>query len=183
MFKEEILENERRRDIYQVLAKSPGLHFRELQRRLQFPLASLEYHIDYMVRKKIIFGEKEGRYKRYYVQPLDSEDKKVLSALRQKRMREIVLVILASKKAKYQFLEDFFQLPRSTLSFYIRYLVENNILVKDKVGYENIYTIKDEDRVARVLTAYKSSFLDELVDKALNIWMETHFYKERISST
>jgi predicted transcriptional regulator len=89
-----------------------------------------------------------------------------------------VLIILANGKAKYQLLADQLKLSHSTLSSYLKYLVSNNILVKDKIGYENLYTIRDEDRVAKVLTAYKPSFLDRLVDNALDIWMETHFHKE-----
>jgi len=131
-----------------------------------------------MTRKKIVHGETVEHHKRYYTKPLDPEDKKVLSALRQKRMREIVLIILANKKVKCQFLLDYFKLPRSTLSFYLKYLVDNSILARDKIGYENVYTVQDEDKVAKVLIAYKSSFLDTLVDKALSTWMETQFRKE-----
>ena len=102
MFKDEILENERRRKIYAAVEGSPGIHLRELQRILNMPLTTLEYHLSYMTRKKILFAETESHHKRYYTKPLDPEDKKVLAALRQKRMREIVLIILANGKAKYQ---------------------------------------------------------------------------------
>jgi len=178
MFKEEILENESRRKIYALIETNPSIHLRELQRQLNMPLATLEYHLSYMTRRKIIFGEADGHYKRYYTKPLDPEDKKVLSALRNKRMREIVLIILSNKKAKYQYLADYFKLPHSTLSLYLKYLVDNNVLARDKISYENIYTVQNEDRVAKVLIAYRSSFLDTLVDKALKTWLETNFRKE-----
>src|SRR4030042_6067437 len=174
MFKEEILGNENRRKVYSVIETNPGIHMRELQRVLDMPLTTLEYHLTYMSRKKIIFKESDSHYKRYYVRPLDSEDKKILSALRHKKMREIFFVVLINKKAKYQSLADQLNLPNSTLSFYLKYLVDNMVLVKERIGYENIYTIRDEDRVARVLIAYKASFLDKVVDKALNTWMETY---------
>src|SRR4030066_1727480 len=124
MFKEEILGNENRRRVYSVVEANPGIHLRELQRVLDMPLTTLEYHLSYMVRKKIVFGEKEGHYKRYYTKPLDKEDKKILSALRQKRIREIVFTVMINEKAKYQYLSDYLKLPHSTLSFYLKYLVE-----------------------------------------------------------
>jgi predicted transcriptional regulator len=179
MFKEEVLENEKRRNIYAIIEANPGIHFRELQRILDIPLATLEYHLSYMTRRKIVFGEKTDHYMRYYVKPLDSEDKRILTALRQKKLREIVLIILANRKMKYQFLADYFRLPHSTLSFYLKYLVDHNIVVRNKVGYENLYTIQDEDRIAKILVAYKSSFLDRLVDKTLSTWMETRFRQEK----
>lgn len=178
MFKDEILENERRRKIYTVIETNQGIHLRELQRVLNIPLATLEYHLSYMTRKKIVYSEAVGHHKRYYTKPFDPEDRKILSVLRQKRMREIVLIILANKKVRYQFLLEYFKLPGSTLSFYLKHLVDNNILIREKIGYENLYTVQDEDRIAKVLIAYKSSFLDTLVDKALSTWMETQFRRE-----
>jgi predicted transcriptional regulator len=179
MFKDEILENERRRKIYSFIKANPGIHLRELQRVLSMPLASLEYHLKYMARKKIIFGEKNRHYTRYYCKPLEPEDKRVLLALRQKRMREIVLIILVNKKAKYQFLAESLKLPHSTISLYLKYLVDHGIIERTKIGYENLYTVKDEDRVAKILIAYKSGFLDKLIDKALSTWMENSYSKEK----
>ncbi len=52
------------------------------------------------------------------------------------------------------------------MSFYLKCLLENDVLLrKHKVGYINIYTIKDPDKVEKILMAYSSSFLDRLVDK------------------
>ncbi len=178
MFKEEILENENRRKIYFLIEVNQGLHFRALQRDLNIPLTTLEYHLSYMVRKRIVFGEKEGHFRRYYTKPLDSEDKKVLSALRQKKLREIVLIVIANQKAKYQFLSEYLKLPYSTLSFYLKYLVEKGILEREKIGYETVYTVKDADRVTKVIIAYRTSFLDKLVDKALSTWLESYSGKE-----
>jgi len=179
MFKDEILENEKRRKIYALIETSPGIHLRELQRVLDIPLTTLEYHLSYMTRKKILFAETHGHHKRYYTKALDPEDKKVLAALRQKRMREIVLIVLSNGKAKYQSLAEHLKLSHSTLSSYLKYLVVNKVLVMEKIGYENLYTLQDEDRVAKVLIAYKPSFLDKLVDNALDVWMETRFHKEK----
>jgi predicted transcriptional regulator len=183
MFKDEILENENRRRIYVLIESSPGIHLRELQRLLNMPLTTLEYHLSYMARKKILFAETETHHKRYYTKPLDTEDKKVLAALRQKRMREIVLIALENRKAKYQLLAERLKLSHSTLSSYLKYLVNKNILVREKIGYETLFTVQDEDRVAKVLIAYKPSFLDKLVDRALETWTETHFLKEEPKPT
>ena len=180
MFKNEILENDNRKRIYDIIEENPGIHLRELQRVLDTPLTTLEYHLSYLVRKKIIYSETDLHSKRYYAKPLEKEDKKVIAALRQKKLREIVLLILANEKAKFQYLLEYLNLPNSTLSFYLKYLVDNGILAKEKVGYETIYTVKDEDRVAKVLIAYRTSFLDKLIDKSLNTWLETYSAKEEL---
>ena len=183
MFKKEILENQRRRKIYKFIDKNPGVYLRELQRILRIPLTSLEHHLNYMVRKKVILKEKDGRYVRYYVKQLDVEDKKILSALRQKRLREIVFIVFSKKKVKYQSLLRNLGIPPSTLSLYLKHLVESNVLKKHRIGRENMYTVQDEDRVAKVLLSYKASFLDKLVDKALYTWMETRFRKSEANES
>jgi predicted transcriptional regulator len=179
MFKDEILENERRSKIYATIKKNPGLHIRQLQRIMGIPLTSLRYHLNYMARRNIILEEKSEHYTRYYSKPLEPEDKKVLSVLRQKRLREIVMIILVSKKAKYRFIVQTMKLLPSTVSFYLKYLVDNCIIERTKIGYENIYTLKDEDRIAKVLIAYQSSFLDTLVDKWASTWLENRFGKDK----
>jgi predicted transcriptional regulator len=178
MFKNEILENENRKKIYSAVDSNPGIHVRELQRVLGMPLMTLDYHLNYMARKGIIFGETGSHYKRYYAKPLDAGDKKVVCALRQKKLRDIVTIVLVNEKAKCQFLADNLKLPRSTLSFYLKCLVENDILKKDKIGYENIYTVQDEEKVTRLLAMHKSSFAYKIVEKALRVRMKKVFGKK-----
>lgn len=182
IYKAAVLENENRRKIYSVIEENQGIHLRELKRRLNMPLTTLEYHLTYMMRKKIIYSEKENQFRRYYNRPLECEDKKVLSALRQKKMRNIVLFVFSKKDAKYQLISEELKLPYSTLSFYLKYLVGKGILEREKIGYETIYRVKDEERIAKVLVAYKSSFFDKLVDKALNTWLESYSAKEEFKS-
>ena len=131
-----------------------------------------------MARRNVIVEEKAEHYTRYYCTPLDPEDKKILSVLRQKRIREIVLMILVSKKVKYRFIVDELKMPTSTVSFYLKTLFDNNIIERTKIGYENVYTIKNEYKLAKILIAYQSSLLDILVDKWASTWLENRFGKD-----
>jgi predicted transcriptional regulator len=128
-----------------------------------------------MSRRNILVEEKSEHYTRYYCSPLDPEDKKLLTILRQRRVREIVLIIMVSKKAKYRFIVDELKMPTSTVSFYLKTLMDNSIVERTKVGYENVYTIKNEDRIAKILIAHQTTLLDTLVDKWAATWLENHF--------
>lgn len=173
MFKDEILENKRRRKIYSTLSKKPGLHIRELERVSGIPLASLQHHLNYMAERGVIVEEKSAHYTRYYCSPLEAEDKKVLSDLRQKRLREIVMIILLNKKAKYSLIVESTKLPTSTASFYLKHLLDNGIIERTKIGYENIYTLKNEKTIEKILTIYKTSIIDKAVDKWTATWLES----------
>ena len=174
MFRDIVLENSRRNEIYKFIKKNPGFHLREIQRRLKIPLSSLEHHVDYMIRHNVLYKERDGRYVRYFAGQVTEEERRLISALRHKKLREIVLVVLEQKKVKFQDLRKDFDLPSSTLSYYLKHLVENCILRRQKIGYESIYSIQDE-RVGKVLVMYEPSFADRLVDKVLRTFMETDF--------
>jgi predicted transcriptional regulator len=174
MFKDIVLENSRRNEIYKFIKKNPGFHLREIQRRLKIPLSSLEHHVDYMIRHKVLYKERDGRYVRYFAGQVTEEERRLISALRHKKLREIVLVVLEQKEVKFQDLRKAFDLPSSTLSYYLKHLVDHCILRRQKIGYESIYSIQDE-RVGKVLVMYEPSFADRIVDKVLRTFMETDF--------
>jgi predicted transcriptional regulator len=174
MLKETILENQRRKEIYTFLISNPGFHMRELQRRLNFPLTSLEYHLDYMVRKNLLRRERTGRFARFYAKLLTEKDKEIISILRQRKLREIVMLTIAKNQITYQDLREILKLPSSTLSYYLRQLMDHGLISREKTGHENLYKVED-DRVERVLVAYSSSFLDRLVDRVLFTFIETQY--------
>jgi predicted transcriptional regulator len=174
MFKDIVLENSRRNEIYKFVKKNPGLHLREIQRRLKMPLSSLEHHIDYMIRHNVLYKERDGRYVRYFAGQVTEEERRLISALRHKKLREIVLVVLEQKEVKFQDLRTKFHLPSSTLSHYLKHLMERCILRRQKIGYESIYSIQDP-RVEKVLVMYEPSLTDKIVDKVMRTFMETDF--------
>jgi len=130
-----------------------------------------------MQRKKIIFSEKKEAFIRFYIKPFDDADKKILSVLRQKRLRDIVFLVLVNQNVKFKFLIEKLNLPRSTLSYYLKYLVDNGLLEKEKIGYEHVYTIINEDIIVKILISYKASLIDKLVDRTMTTWLETRFRK------
>ncbi|NIV44719.1 winged helix-turn-helix transcriptional regulator [Candidatus Bathyarchaeota archaeon] len=175
MYKDLYLANRNRRILYELIRKNPSIHLRELERLSGLPLSTVNYHVNYMKRKKIVVLEKDGRLSRFYAKPFDEEDKRLLKILRQKRLREIVFLVLIRKRINSKFLERKLSIPRSTLSLYLNYLLKHRVLNAEKIGYENVYSLQDEERIAKTLVTYRSSFLDSLVDKSLRTWLETRF--------
>ena len=178
MSKDVILENSRRKKIYRLIKKNPGLHFREIQRRLEIPSSSLEHHLNYMNRNNVIYDRKDGGYTRYFCEPLSKDEQKIISALRHKRLREIVTILVERNETKFQDLKDFLHLSPSILSYYLKYLIDHRIIVRKKVGYENIYSLYDQ-RAKKVLIMYNPRFLSRLAENVITTFMETEFKKSR----
>ena len=95
---EEALALEVRRKIYDEIKASPGLHFRELQRRVNLATGSLQYHLDYLGKKHLVKMVKEKKFTRFYLIREGFEQEREMGVLRQESMRKIVLLLLHKKK-------------------------------------------------------------------------------------
>ena len=93
--KENILDLQMRREIYDFILKNPGLHERELSRRIEMPKTTLRYHINYLMKYDLVVIKPDGGYSRFYVtQKVGKRDKEILNLLRQETPRKIVIMLL-----------------------------------------------------------------------------------------
>lgn len=168
------LELEVRKRLYDIISKSPGIHFRELQRQSKLVIGSLQYHLNYMVKRGLIVEHKSGDYSRFYVEgELTEQEKSIMSSLRQKNMRKLVIVLLQTgKPIIHKKLTEHLDLSPSTVSWYTTRLSESGVLKQLKKGRETYFSVNDPEVVARVLIKYRETFLDKVVDKFIDAWNE-----------
>lgn len=163
-----------RNKIYRAISKSPGLHFRELQRRTKIATGSLQYHLDFLMRRHLIKAEKSGKFVRYYstrgMQLSDQEQ--TIGLLRQSSLRKIILFLLTKKRANNEKIAAAVGLSPSTVSWHMTKLLQGNLVERRRVGRKTFFYIVDADRIAKLLTSYKKSFLDEMVNSFVEIWEE-----------
>ncbi len=168
---DKILELDTRRRIYEIIAAFPGLHFRELLRRIDMPHSSVAYHLNYLVRNNLITEIDDGGLRRYYVRgKVDRREKEILSVLRKEIPRGLVLYLLMNPHSAYQDLLASFDLKPSQLSYYLDRLIKKGILTQSREGRNTYYDVKDEERVANVLITYRPTFLDAVVDAFVEMW-------------
>ncbi|MDO8625738.1 MAG: winged helix-turn-helix transcriptional regulator, partial [Candidatus Diapherotrites archaeon] len=65
-FEDTTLELGTRNRLYAIIEESPGLHFRELQRRSGIAVGSLQYHLDFLQKRSFVQTVREGKFVRYY---------------------------------------------------------------------------------------------------------------------
>ena len=151
---------------------------RELQRKLDIPLSTLEYHLDYLERREILSEENDRRYCRYFAVENSVEERVLFSALRQRRLREIILLVLGEGLLCFKELSNEIMIADSTLSYYLNLLCDRDILVREKIGAETCFRVRSEKLVVGSLLCYKESFVDKLVDNVLASLLETEFMKK-----
>jgi len=174
--KEDPLELDTRRIIYEVIESSPGIHFREISRRLDIPMGVVEYHINYMLKRDMIVARKEGRYKRYYTEgKIGSKEKKVLAFLRKDVPRAIIMHLMLNPGARHRDLKGELGISGSTLSFHLKKMLRKDVIREEEDEGHKRFHVVDPETVSHTLIIYKRSFMDDLVDSFTDTWMEMNF--------
>lgn len=171
-----MFQTEARQRVYNFIEGTPGAHLREIGRRLGMSLGHLRYHLNILEKKGLVISMRNGFYRRYFAKKdFDFGLAGVFFALRQKKTRRIVLHLLNNPNAAHKDLMRIFDFPSSTLSLYLDNLVKKGVLQRVRDGRQNRYSVVDEQKVVKVLKTYKESFIDRLVDRALEMYQESHF--------
>ena len=161
-----------RKKIYNTIKRNPGLHFRELQRRVGIATGALQYHLDYLAKKHLVKSEKETKFIRYYLIRQQFEDTALMSLLRQESMRKILVFLTQKRFATSNTISEGIGLSPSTASWHLEKLAQSGIVEKAKRGRRTFYKVIDKDRVANLLVDYRKSFLDEMVNNFVEVWEE-----------
>jgi predicted transcriptional regulator len=171
---ENFLELDARKEIYECIKKSPGLHFREIQRRTKIPTGSLEYHLHFLHKHGLLRTEKRGGFLLYYPtdQAFGEEEKSLLNLLRQEKIRHILIYIMDHKISSASDIAAELKISPSNLSWYLNLLLQKNIISVKKRGRFRFYSIKNKEKIITCLITYKSSFLDKIVDSFIETWEE-----------
>lgn len=171
MKKEDTLALEARRDIYNLILATPGLHEREIARKLNMSLSTLDYHLHYLEKREILSSKKDGRYTRYFVsRKMGVQDKRTISLLRQSTPRDIVLFLLLHPRALHKDICSSVHKSPSTVSFHLKKLVEAEVVDAVSIGRGTVYDVIQPEKTVDLLITYKQTFLDEAVDRFIDTW-------------
>ncbi len=114
------LMNERRLRIYQEIFNEPGVHLRELQRRLEIPLQSLRWHISLLLKSGLLECVSYGK-KKLLFSPISAHRSKILAKaiFRDARLRPYIDALRCKEEASVselvESLNSYQQLVSATL--------------------------------------------------------------------
>ncbi|MFB6169881.1 MAG: winged helix-turn-helix transcriptional regulator [Haloarculaceae archaeon] len=165
------LDLDSRREIYQEIADAPGVHFRELLRRLDYAKGTVQYHLRWLVDRDLVEAETDGEYTRYYpAHELAPEDKETLSVLRRSYSRELLAHLVAAGPLTTTELAARVDRSQSTVSWHLSRLHEVGFVEKHRDGRRVEYALTDRDRLLKLYTTYSESFTDRLLDNVVDVW-------------
>ncbi|MFQ5710167.1 MAG: winged helix-turn-helix transcriptional regulator [Candidatus Geothermarchaeales archaeon] len=155
-----------RRKIYKLINLFPGLHFREIQRKIGIATGTLQYHINFLKENELIDYERDGKFLRFYPVGLEGINKEVLGITRQKIPRAIIFYLLNHGWARNTELSNHLKLSPSTMSWYLKRLESYGIVKSNGCKY----TLDGRKEIIETLLTFRESFLDKVVDRYLDMW-------------
>ena len=135
---EEVLENENRNKIMDLVLKEPGIHFNELLRRTGLAAGNLVWHLDILMTYKVIGKKRIGNiiaYFPYYQKnPISNID---LQLRRSKLTLEILEMIEQEPGIWNNLITKKLKVDHKTILYHIKKLIEIDLLNIKKEGRKN----------------------------------------------
>jgi predicted transcriptional regulator len=166
------LDLESRRRLYELLARTPGLHLREIARQLEVDVRTADYHLRQLSKHGLASGIEEGGYARFYprtangrgAEMVDARDKPLLAILRRPVPLYVALMLLTQDAATHGELADTADVSPSTLSYHLGRMERVEMLSHAGASYR----LREPERIARILYAHRPTA--DLIDRFLDLW-------------
>ncbi|HXQ94102.1 MAG TPA: hypothetical protein VN864_02885 [Thermoplasmata archaeon] len=158
----------------------PGVHLREIRRRLGIPIGTLDYHLYRMGRAGIVTVQFQGGYKCCYPAvvpeiggPIPEPDRKVLALLRLPAPRAILLHLYLEGPTAPSMLGQTLGTTGPNLSYYLHKLEESKVVLREGQGTQRSVRLLDPKQVHRLLLQFPP-LPETPVDRFLRFWTELH---------
>ncbi len=163
------IEVEKRKEIYRLIERFPGLHMREIKRRTDMSINLVRYHLNQLKKYRIVEEVEEDEYKRYYPHEgemkVDARDKKHLALLREKIPLYVVVFLLnRGEPSTHGEMKKELEIAASTLSYHLNKMQEKGLV--EKKGQK--YRLTDPEQIANLLVKYEPP--EDVIDEFIDLW-------------
>ncbi len=153
--KENALESPQRRKILRFVKRNPGLHFREISRRVPLTRGTLDYHMKTMESVGLL-KTVSGRGRIHYFvadAPYSAEEETLIIALRNESLRRIITGIYLNQGACNEEIAEDVGLSGATVREHVRYLEDLGVVIAERDGRYVRYTLAEN--YSRILTGMR----------------------------
>jgi predicted transcriptional regulator len=158
----------------------PGVHLREIRRRLGIPIGTLDYHLYRLGREGLVLVRFHGGYKCCYpavsehgTGPIPEPEKLLLALLRQPIPRALLLHLYLEGNSSPARLAQAVDTTGSNLSYFLKRLESTGVILRDGQGATRRVHLVEPKRVHQVLLDYPP-LAETTVDRFLRFWTELH---------
>lgn len=148
-----------RRRILLLVERYPGLHLREIQRRIETSAMLAEYHLNILEKMELISSQEQGGYRNFYParnlpMQLDATDRRWLALLRRPVILGMVLHLIEYPTARPTELARVALLPSSTAMYQLKTMKAAGLVVQGDEFSTTRIRLGDAKRVLELLRTY-----------------------------
>jgi predicted transcriptional regulator len=159
----------------------PGIRYRELLRLFGLTNGVLTYHISSLERSQQIIVDRNNKSKvtRYYTNYIPAEESCIIGHIRNDTARQIILCIVEhnNRLCTFNDIVRYTKRSPSTISWHLKRLRDAGIVVSVRYSgqaqynghCQYLYKVIDMELVTNVLSKYKESFADKVLNNYTEI--------------
>jgi predicted transcriptional regulator len=158
----------------------PGVHLREIRRRVGIPIGTLDYHLYRLGKEGLISIRFQGGYKCCYPgvseverAPIPAHEQVLLALLRQPVPRALLLHLYLEGPTSPAGLVQSLDTTAPNLSYFLKRLEETGVVCREGSGAARRVRLVDPKSVHQVLLKYPP-LPETVVDRFLRFWGELH---------
>jgi predicted transcriptional regulator len=157
--KDDLLSQDTRNSIFQLIKDNEGLHFRKICRMLDKKMGVVQYHVSVLEKSGMIRAVRDGRYKCFF--PTDTlknsniapelrnkEESQlretIVTSMRRKTPQVLIQHLASNKQASHQVLSDIAQVSPQAITFHTQRLASFNIIKAEKDGRQKFYSLTEQ---------------------------------------
>jgi predicted transcriptional regulator len=158
--------------LLQHIEQNPGIRYRELLRLTGLVNGVLTYHLAALEKSDVIKVDRQARTTRYYPVSVSEKESIVLKYVRHEPVRQIVLFMLDNDLCTFNEIVDHTGKAPSTVSSHLKRLKGDGIITVRYGEQYQLYRLADRELVVEVLSKYRASFADRVVDNYVDLMEE-----------
>jgi len=166
--------------LFSFIQRYPGVHLREIRRRLRMPIGTLDYHLYRLDRRGLISVRFQGGYKCCYPavstatqSPIPDVQQTLLALLRQPVPRALLLHLYLEGPAAPSQLALAVDTTGPNLSYFLKRLEAAHVITRTGQGGTRVVHLVDAKLVHTVLLLFPP-LPETVVDRFVRFWSELH---------
>jgi len=181
-----LLKLKTRRLLYTFILENPGLHLREISRKLNIPKTTLSYHLDYLEKQALLIIKKDDNYNRYFIKKdIGGREIKILNIIRVETTRNALLYIMITGTAPQIEIAKELDKDPTTVNFHLKRLLKYDIIEQAPAENGKIYTALRNAPIIERKKSKNEIFYrikePEIIEKLLIIYYKKGYYDDIIS--
>jgi len=149
----ELMDNELRERIMDLLVKTPGSYLGKMGRDLGVPTSTLKYHLNILRSFDMVTTVKKGRCRHYFPKRrrFSDHEKRMFSALEHAPTRRMVELVRVHPGVSQAGLVQMTGLSQSTVAWHMGKLEEMNLVASQRRGVKEYYLVPEFRQVLDVM--------------------------------